>query len=78
MKPLYKMSLPEMEDTVMLAARQAAMVEYQRRHPGCTDQAAWAYALANAHQGRFQERAILALDYLWSCQKEKAAAAPWN
>jgi hypothetical protein len=39
-----QMSKRELRLTVDMLAREAAMKHYQRRNPGCADDAAWSYA----------------------------------
>jgi hypothetical protein len=50
MKSFRKMSKTELRQTVEMLAREAAMKQFQRRNPGCSDEEAWGYAVDHWRQ----------------------------
>lgn len=74
MNGFRKMSKPELRQTVDMLAREAAMKHFQRRNPGCADEAAWSFA-----EGRWQEFLDVAADVLATLEAmDEAAGAETN
>jgi hypothetical protein len=74
MNGFRKMSKPELRQTVDMLAREAAMKHFQRRNPGCADEAAWAFA-----EDHWRQFIDVAADVLATLEAmDEAAAAGSN
>jgi len=69
-----KMSVDELGGFVRMLARQSAMMEYGRRHPGCPEQAAWEYACRVWQRSKYMRRAFRVVDFLDKVHE----SAQWN